>query len=233
MRVTFDHADQEAANIQTFWFKPEQPVDYTAGQFVELTLPHPRPDERGEKRWFTLSSAPGHELIGITTKLSPDGSSYKQALQKLQPSDELQMSETMGDFVLPKYLTQPLVFIAGGIGITPFHSIFEWLAEHYEQRSIQFIYGVKSEDEIIFQDTLTKARQHATIVVGEPSETWGGERGQLSAELIIGLTKPSADSLVYLSGPEPMLETLEKDLLAHGLTKQQLVTDFFPGYSNL
>jgi ferredoxin-NADP reductase len=230
MKVTLDHTQLEAANITTFWFKPEKTIDYTAGQFIELTLKHEHPDDRGQKRWFTLSSAPGQPLVSITTKLSDPGSSFKQALRKLLPGDSLVMSEAMGDFVLPKFINQPLIMVAGGIGITPFHSIFEWLAEHQERRAIRFIYGVKNEDEIIFQDTLHRAGIHATMIVSQPSETWGGERGDLSAKIILGLTEITDDTLIYLAGPEPMVEHLEKDLKNSGIKQHQLVTDHFPGY---
>jgi len=68
-------------------------------------------------------------------------------------------------------------------------------------------------------------------VVGVPSATWGGERGELSAELIMGLMQPGEDTLVYVSGPEPMVEKLEKDLRRAGLRKEQFVGDFFPNYT--
>ncbi len=234
MKVTFDHAADEAANIRTFYFRPEQSVSYTAGQFIELTVDHYHPDKRGIKRWFTLSSSPTSELVSITTKFAGARvSSFKKALFKLTPGAELHMSEPMGDFVLPKLIQTPLVFVAGGIGITPFHSILEWLAATGEQRPIRLLYGVHSEDEIIFQETFDKAGVHAIIIVSEPSAAWGGERGQLSAELILGLEPPTEDTLVYVSGPEPMVEQLEKDLHKAGLAKNQFVGDFFPNYSGI
>ena len=230
MKVTFDHLDAEASHISTFWFKPEHPVRYVAGQYIELTLKHPDADDRGEKRWFTLSSAPGHELVSITTKQAADnGSSFKRALFALTPGAELRMSEPMGDFVLPKDANRPLVFVAGGIGITPFHSIAGWLAACGEQRPIRFIYAVRTEDEIVFEATFRKAGIHMTIVVSEPTEAWGGERGRLTPEMVLGLSEPTDDTLVYLSGPEPMVESLG-DALKARLGSERIVQDFFPGY---
>lgn len=234
MQVTLDHTRDEAANIKTFYFKPEKPVHYTAGQFIELFIPHKHPDKRGIKRWFTLSSSPTDELLSITTKFAGDkSSSFKKALFGLKPGTELRMVEPMGDFVLPKLIQTPLVFVAGGIGITPFHSMLAWLAATNEQRPIKLLYGVHSEDEIVFQETFDKAGVHATIIVSDPSPAWGGERGNISAELILGLEKPSEDTLVYVSGPEPMVEALEKDLKKAGLRKDQFVGDFFPGYAGV
>jgi ferredoxin-NADP reductase len=232
MQVVFDHHQDEAKNIRTFYFKPETPLKYTAGQYIELALPHANPDNRGQKRWFTLSSSPTDDLLSITTKFAAEhGSTFKKTLRQLQPGNKVSMIGPMGDFVLPKLLQTPLVFVAGGIGITPFHSMLSWLTAYNEERPITMLYGVNSEDEIVFQETLDSANQHVTIVVANPSPAWGGERGRITAELIMGIGAPSEERLVYVSGPEPMTESLSKDLIRSGLNKQQLVLDEFPNYT--
>jgi len=234
MRVVFDHIEAEAANIRTFYFKPVKPFQYTAGQYIELALPHKNPDSRGQKRWFTLSSSPTDDWLTITTKFADSKSStFKKALFKLKPGSELNMIGPMGDFVLPKLIQTPLVFVAGGIGITPFHSMLRWLASSGEQRPIRLLYAVSNEDEIVFQDSFDKVGIRPTIVVSQPSAAWGGERGHLSAELILGLEKPSEDTLVYISGPELMIQKLAKDLQKSGLQKHQIVSDEFPNYPNI
>ncbi len=234
MQAIFDHSIAEADNICSYYFKTEQPIHYTAGQFIEMTLPHKKPDDRGERRWFTLSSSPLQELISITTKHAFDhSSSFKKALQQLQPGDVVKISNPMGDFVLPKLVQTPLIFVAGGIGITPFHSMLLWLAKTNENRPIKLLIGVNNENEIIFQEAFDAAGQHATIVVEQPSAAWGGERGRLSAEMIIGLEQPTDDTLIYISGPEPMVETLRDDLLKLGLQKRQIVGDYFPNYPTI
>jgi ferredoxin-NADP reductase len=234
MKLYFENTKDEAKDIRTFYFKLEQELHYTAGQYIELVLKHANPDNRGIRRWFTLSSAPHQNLLSITTRIASEhSSSFKKALTHLKPGDELSFNGPMGDFVLPKLIQTPLIFVAGGIGITPYNSILSWLAESGENRPIRLIYGVRSEEEIIFQETFDKANQHATIVVENPSSAWGGERGRLSAEIILGLTKPSEESLIFVSGPEPMVETLEKDLKSSGINKNQLVLDFFPNYTDI
>lgn len=235
MTVLFDHSKAEADNIRTFYFRPIQPIDYTAGQFIELTLKHDHADGRGQKRWFTLSSSPTEKLLSITTKWATgqQQSSFKRALWKMKTGDELAASQAMGDFVLPKSIETPLIFVAGGIGITPFHSILSWLAATSEKRPIKLIYGVRTEDEIIFQDVFRAAGVTPTIVVSQASEFWGGERGQITSQLIMSLVNPGNDALVYVSGPEPMVENLQKDLKVSGLRQSQFVGDFFPNYISI
>lgn len=233
MKATFDHSEALAANIRTFYFRPDKPVGYTAGQYTQLALPHPHADKRGVKRWFTLSSPPTDELLSITTKYAGDehSSSFKKTLFNLKPGTEVHMADPMGDFVLPKLLQTPLVFVAGGIGVTPFHSMLAWLAATGEERPIKLLYGVSAEDEIIFQDTFGSAGVQPTIVVSDPSPAWGGERGRITAELVLGLEKPSDDTLIYVSGPEPMVQSLTKDLMKAGVPENRLVADEFPNYT--
>lgn len=234
MKAHLHHIDEITNNIKTFWFEVSQPAQWTPGQFTELSLKHGQPDDRGIKRWFTISSSPTDGMMSITTRYAGDnGSTFKRALFSAEPGQEVDLAEPMGDFVLPKLIQTPLLFVAGGIGITPFHSMFRWLASTGEVRDIRFIHAVRTEDDIIFQEDANAAGVDTTIVVSEPSDSWGGERGRVSAETILGIDKPSDDTLIYLSGPEPMLEALERDLETHGVDKKQLVTDFFPGYPGI
>lgn len=234
MRASFDHFEDENDTIRTFWFKPERPMRYTAGQFTEVTLPHKHVDSRGLKRWFTLSSPPGSNLVSITTRhAAKDGSSFKHALWALKRGNEADLAEAMGDFVLPMLIQTPVIFVAGGIGITPFHSIAAWLNETKERRPIRFLHAVQREEDIIFSRTFERAGIEIVSIVTDPSSSWGGERGRINARMILGLEKPTADTLIYLSGPEPMLEALQKDLLADGVESRQIITDCFPGYTTL
>lgn len=234
MNIYFDHYRHDTEDIITLFFNGSPLPFYTAGQFIELNLPHQNPDQRGIRRYFTLSSSPDEKQLAFTTKLSKDHqSTYKQALVQLQNGQQFSISQPMGDFVLPKSLLTPLIFVAGGIGITPFISMTKWMTNNNEQRSIRMIHAISTEDDIIFQDVFDKASQHITIIVSNPSASWGGERGRISPELIIGLEKPTVDSLFFLSGPEPMIEVLSDGLHKAGIQKKQIVNDFFPGYQNI
>ena len=234
MKAIFDHADQEAGNIRTFWFKPSWPTSYAPGQYTELTLPISNPDERSNKHWFTLSSAPEQALVSITTKYAGDdkSSAFKKYLfHELQPGAEVELAEPQGDFVLPEDSSTPLVFVAGGIGITPYHSMLEWLATAGMHRDITLIYSVRAEEEIVFRDTFKRAGIEPIFVVAEPINSWTGERGQLNAARILDLAKPADGALLYLSGPEPMVMALKDDLMQNGFTESRLKTDDFPGYT--
>ncbi len=206
--------------ISTFSIARPDGFMYTAGQFIELTLPGVG------KHWFTLSSSPQEHDLSITTRRSD--SDFKKALFAMNASSSVDISQPMGDFVLPKLAQTPLVWVAGGIGITPFISQLKWLAETGEQRPIRLMWAVRSEDDIIFQEVMDAAQQHATIVVSEPTAAWGGERGHLTAEMVKALAELDQDTQIFISGPEPFVDTLKK-----GLPTKQVVTDAFPGYTSI
>lgn len=231
MRITLVRIKDENYNTRTFWFEAERPVNYTAGQFIEMYLPHDNPDERGTKRWFTLSSSPTEDLISITAKYFGDkASTFKKALFGLKPGASIKIVEPMGDFVLPKDLSIPLVFVAGGIGITPFRSMIKWLADNKEKRAIQVLLAANKPKDFVFVDQFNSYGVELIKIVSNPDKSWSGQTGHLSAKKILNLTGRPENKRLYVSGPEPMVEALEKDLLDSGIKKAQLVLDFFPNY---
>ncbi|MDB5185889.1 MAG: hypothetical protein JWL85_412 [Candidatus Saccharibacteria bacterium] len=234
MKVTLDHIEEIASNIKTYWFKSERPVRYTPGQYIQLTLPHDNTDNRANKRWFTLTSSPTEDLISITTRFSQSHeSSFKHALKQLQPGDEVLMSEPMGDFVLPKDPKIEIVFVAGGIGITPYRSMVQWLHDRGEQRKIQLIYGVRSAEDIAFRDVFERYDLQLNTVFREPAADRANELELLSAQKVISLIDQPARKRIYLAGPEIMVERLFDELPAIGINKSQLVTDYFSGYEQI
>lgn len=225
MKVVFDHKEPVAKNIISFYFRPDRKPRQIAGQFTELRIPHDNKDSRGDKRWFTLSNSPDDELLSITTKFTDtkasQNSSFKKALLKLEPGTELHMAAPMGDFVLPKDPSMALLFVAGGIGVTPYHSIIKHLQITGEKRDIRLLYAAHNEEEIAFKDAFEHLGKNFLKLVGEP----------LTSEKI--LEHAERDRHIYLSGPEPMVEVLNKDLRNEKFDRKHIHTDFFPGYTTI
>lgn len=242
MRILLTAIHDEAEHVKTFWFEPERPVDYIAGQFAEITLPHMHIDKRGDKRWFTLSSQPLQPQIAITTRFSQSGrsSSFKRALAALPVGSQLHLGDPMGDFVLPLDTSIPLMFVAGGIGITPFLSMAGWLRAKRQIRPIHLIYGVHDEASILTEfnehTELTKRWPNEiplTVIAKQPSAQWRGLNGGLSAKLILERSKLLAglnDTKYYLSGSEAVVGRIASELQDLGVATQQIIRDTFLGY---
>ena len=210
-------------NIWAFRFEPTTAFTWIAGQFIRIEIPHDNPDAEGTKRWFTVSSAPYEGIVQITTRITD--STFKQALNALPIGERLPLiEEPDGDFIWEDS-DKPLVFVAGGIGITPFRSILKQRAHEGLPLDVVLVYGNRTDD-VVFKDefdTYARTDQHfkAKYVTGEP----------LAAEKIAELVPELNESLVYVSGPEPMVKALGGDLKTHGLPETGLKTDEFPNYT--
>ncbi len=237
MYITLDHVEPLTRDVTTFWFKPEQPLRFIPGQYIEIHLPHPAMDNRGDRRWMTIASIPGQPLIAITMKFAraPDYSStYKSAFRRLQPGTTLYASDAIGDFVLPKSPFTPIVFMALGIGITPVQSMMLSLAQTGESRQIDIIHGGRTEDDLIFRHELQAMTEAYTPLVIQPPNNWTGQSGYLNGQRLLDMThRPAAspsDTLYYMSGPEAPVLRIIDELYALGIQRHQIAMDYFPGY---
>lgn len=227
MQVQLRRIEELAPHIHTYWFEPERAYEYIAGQFVELKF-LPAGGGRVLKRWFTLSSSPTEDLLAVTTRInSQTASDFKRRLQRLQPGDKLHVSEPMGDFVLPKDRKLPLLFISGGMGITPMRSMLKWLQDQHENRDITGLYFFRLNQEVLFRPLLEQ-NSSAAIRTAEAEQQ---PLTQLITFNAINAACPDMDKrLVYIAGPEPMTENLVQQFTRHGFPPHHLVTDYFPGY---
>jgi len=233
MKAIFERKELLARNVYAFWFKPEKPVRYVAGQFTEMHLPHDNPDDRGQKRWFTLSSSPTDKLISITTRFADGRSStFKKQLRALKPGTELNLADPMGDFVLPKDARIPLVFVAGGMGITPIHSILKYLHDTGEKRQIQLIYIAEHLDQMPYHDLYLNYDVDYVPIPKHAPSSWKGRTGAVTVTDILELAGNKDEKLFYVSGPEPLAEAFTKELEQRGVDKHRVVTDYFPGYKS-
>ncbi len=238
MLLKLDSIEQLTSHVTTFWFVPERPLRFMAGQYIEVTVPHSPMDSRGDKRWMTISSSPSNPKIAITMKFArpPHASStYKQAFRALKPGATLHASDPIGDFVLPKSPLTPLVFMALGIGITPVESMILAHEESGQQRTAHIVHGGRTIEDLIFKDHLDGNSTTAyTSLLLDPPVGWNGESGYLSGQRLLDLThNPAAaieDTMFYMSGPEKPVLAIIEQLYALGIKRHQIAMDYFPGY---
>jgi hypothetical protein len=100
-----------ASNIVDFMFKPSHRLVFKPGQYMEFTLAHPKPDSRGNRRFFTLASSPTEENLHLGVRFYPNSSSFKKALYKIDSRTKIIAGQIAGDFTLPQDPGQKPVFI--------------------------------------------------------------------------------------------------------------------------
>ena len=226
-----------AKNTLDFVFIPDKPLSYLPGQYMEWTLPHDRTDFRGSRRYFTLASSPTESNLRLGIKFYNDSSSYKKKLIDGDEGTLLIASHVSGDFVMPKNKSEKLVFIAGGIGITPFRSMVKYLIDKNEKRDITLLYFAGNSDDFAYKEIFEEARAKLKINVfyfmsQDDAKTFGNYsyKGVISGDLIKKMVPDYSQRKFYICGPTAMLTATNDILLGLSLTKKKIVKDYFPGY---
>ena len=225
MKLKLAARKAESPGVESFIFKPEEPLIWKAGQFLHYVLNHEATDDRGSDRWFTIASAPYERHVMLTTRFAlKQGSTFKKTLKALKPGESIEVSDLDGDFIVSDPKKQ-YVFIAGGIGITPFRSIL-MQAEHQGKRlHVTLLYANRKTVAAYKKefDALEKRNPHLKIhYLFHPQRI----DKKTVKELIPNLRTP----LFYVSGPEPMVESIGKMLQQIGVPKRRIKQDWFPGY---
>jgi len=212
------------SNLYTFTFEiPWYDMQFQAGEFIELKIEHPNPDERGDKRWFTVSNVWTDVRLEITTRYFGDKSStFKKALFNLKKGDLVHFSDPMGDFVLPKDKKLRLLFVAGGIGVTPYMAMLKYMEGNNDIRSAKLIWKLNTLEDKFKIPYAPKEVEQLVIT----------DNDLFKPEYLLEQFKRFKADRIYISGPEPMVKILNDGLLKLGLPKRVINTDYFPGYIN-
>jgi ferredoxin-NADP reductase len=238
MRVKLSERREETPDTMTFVFNLNgQSYPYTAGQYAFFELDALTvPDARGNRRHFTLSSSPTeHGVVQFTTRLR--GSGFKETLRSAPLGTEVTLEEPQGDFVLPTGAQQPIVFLAGGIGVTPFRSILRCTADEILPYNLTLLYAAQSPAQLAFRrefEFLPEEHSNLQIVFivndsgGDPA--YKGELGMIDTDKIRKYAPDLANTLFYSSGPPPMVKAMQDLLKSLNVPDEHIRVEHFSGY---
>lgn len=222
-------------NTFEYYFKTPSPANHTPGQYFEWTLPHSNPDLRGIRRYFTISSAPHSDEVSFTIKhLEPKDtqSSWKRTIQEIQPNGTVYAAQLAGDFTLG-YPTPRAVWIAGGIGVTPFMSMIRAATQKSEKLDVTLLYCNRTEGDIAFKEEVARAEMIGVRTVhflGEaPTQPLVFEKGFVTQDAIKKHVPLWSDSKFFISGPPSLVASYETMLVDMGVSTGNIVVDYFPG----
>ena len=234
LKLTLLRVERTAADCYDFVFRPDRKIAYLPGQYLDWTLEVANPDARGNRRAFTIASAPSDEDLRLGVKFYPDSSAFKRSLAAMQPGDAIFASQLAGAFTLPEDASQKLAFIAGGIGVTPFRSMVRDLVSRQDKRSVVMLYGANRADEFAYAGLFARAERelgHRTVyAVAEGEATsLGAHRGLIDAALVEREIPDFRERVFYLSGPWAMVTAFQRMLKDMGVARARIKVDYFPG----
>ena len=235
--LTLIKKNQLTKDIYEFFFKSEERLDYKPGQYLEWTLGHKSPDIRGNRRYFTIASSPTEEEIKLGIKFYDNSSSFKKKLLSMNEGETIVASQLAGEFTLPYDTKKKLVFIAGGIGVTPFRSMVKYLVDKKEKRDAILFFSNRTPVDIVYKDLFDEAEReiglktiYAVNDLAGASLDGNMRVGFVNEEMIKKEVPDYADRMFYISGPHIMITAFETTLSKMGVKSSNIKTDFFPGF---
>ncbi len=240
MKLILQDKRQETPSVYSFLFKPTETINFTAGQFIRLIVPHENPDSRGIKRSFSIASSPTEDFLMVTTRFIDGGSSFKKALLALLVGSSIEAEGPYGSFVLPND-SSPCIFITGGVGITPVRSILKYATDKRLVNQLTLLYSNRTGEEIAHQEFLDKLpTQNPNLEITyaltrlEPTANLKNNHnwraGRIDKQLIKEQIKDGERTLFYLSGPMTMVADFYSLLKEMGIEDSRIKRENFPGY---
>lgn len=194
------------------------------------------PAEAGQSsRTLSLVSAPFEQELVVATRMRD--TAFKRALKALPEGASIRLSGPFGMFTLGD-TGRPAVFIAGGIGITPFMSMLRQAAEERSPQALFLAYSNRRPEDSAFPDELQgleRRNKHfrlmATMIdMGKSAREWSGERDFVDADMLRRLVGDLAAPIFYIVGPPAMVEAMQWTLDGVGIAKDRIHTEEFYGY---
>lgn len=230
---------REAVARDTFAFVFDKPAGFTfkAGQAVDLTLVEPpETDAKGARRAFSIVSAPYEKELVVATRARD--SAFKRTLRGLAPGARVQMEGPFGSLTLHGNRSRPAVFIAGGIGITPFMSMLRQALHDRLPQVITLLYSNRRPEDAAFLAELERLEQRhrgrlalvPTMTDGATPAEWSGRRGKIDAGLIRGVIAGPSRPVFYVVGPPAMVAGMRGVLNGMGIEDDHIRSEDFSGY---
>ena len=226
-----------AEGTMAFHFDKPPGFVFTPGQFVDLTLTEPsETDAAGNTRAFSIASAPQEPTLMVATRLRD--TAFKRELQRMPIGSTVRMEGPFGKLVLHSDQTRPAVFLAGGIGITPFRSMVVGAALQRSPHPMVLFYSNRRREDAPFLDELQSLQgknPHYRFVgtMTEPataSRPWTGETGYLNAALLSKYLVDNEKPIYYVVGPPAMVVALRTMLKDKGIEDSDIRIEKFAGY---
>jgi ferredoxin-NADP reductase len=218
----------------TFDLLGEQ-VDFQPGQYFFVTLPDlGYQDERGLRRHITVVTSPNDKgVLGLATRLRD--TAFKKTLQEVPVEAEVEVEPPKGKFVLPEDTSRPLVFIAGGIGITVFRSMLLYIREEGLPYRVTLIYSNRDRESTAFLEELEELDRELPdfrlVLTMTDDPEWSGETRRIDATFCKEHVEGDLNQYTFMvAGPPAMAEGVQAELAEAGVDEANVTADSFSGY---
>ena len=226
-----------AEGTMAFYFEKPSRFDFKPGQSADLTLSNPpETDSAGNTRTFSIVSPPFENQLMFATRMR--GTAFKGSLKKVPLGTQIKIDPPMGSFTLHKNSAKAAVFLAGGIGITPFLSIVRQADHERLSHKLHLFYSNRRPEDAPFLDVLQmleKTNPNFRLVctmteMPRSKREWKGETGLINQEMLSKHLTSLQGPIYYIAGPPAMVGGMRKMLVGAGIDEDDIRTEEFGGY---
>jgi ferredoxin-NADP reductase len=226
-----------AEGTMGFYFARPAGFQFKAGQYADLTLMDPpETDAEGNIRSLSIASAPEEEHLLFATRMRD--TAFKRFLRNAPIETEVKMEGPMGSFTLHNNSAKPAVFLAGGIGITPFSSIVHHAAKARLPHHLYLFYSNRRPEDAAFMDILSGLEKEnpnfkfipSMSEMNKSTQKWTGETGFINREMLSRYLSALQGPIYYIAGPPAMVTAMRQMLSAAGVDEDDIRTEEFAGY---
>jgi ferredoxin-NADP reductase len=228
---------QVAEGTMAFYFDKPAGFEFRAGQAMDVTLlDPPETDGEGNIRTFSIVSAPFEDHLAVATRMRD--TAFKRVLKTVPLGTEVKVENPGGSLTLHKNASKPGVFLAGGIGITPFMSILGEAAHEKLPHRLYLFYANHRPEDAPFLDALNglqKANPNFRFVptmtdMEKSKQEWTGERGVIDGAMLSRTIPDLQGPIYYIAGPPAMVAAMRKMLINATVDEDDIRTEEFAGY---
>lgn len=243
-RVGFDVAlkGKSVVATDTWEFRFERPegFQYKAGRHVRMTIPRPAyRDKDGEARFFSFASAPQDEDLVFVMRMRD--TAFKRSLMALDMGEQVRIEMLVnaphGAFALDENATDPAVFLVGGIGVVPAHSMIRDALARSQTRKLFLFYSSRTPEDAPFLTELQAlAERHANLefaptMTAKNTPDWNGHKGRIDAELIRKYLGSFVPATYYIAGLPDMVSTMRSLLKLEKVPARHVLAEEFRGFT--
>jgi ferredoxin-NADP reductase len=236
-KVKLIKKEEVAEGTMAFYLEKPAGFQFKPGQFANLTLLNPpETDAEGNVRTLSIASAPFETDLMFATRMRD--TAFKRVLKAMPLGAEITLGGPFGSFTLHSDSSRPGIFVAGGIGITPFRSMILHASKNQLPHRLQLFYSNRRPEDAAFLKELeaiekenTRYKFIGTMTQMEKSkQKWEGRSGFIDRPMLSESLNDLKGSIYYVAGPPPLVTAVSETLAALGINADDIRSEEFAGY---
>lgn len=236
-KVKLAKKEEIAEGTFVFYFEKPPGFEFIAGQYMNVKLiDPPETDEEGNRRFFSITSAPYEPYLMIATRMRD--TAFKRTLKNMPIGERIEIFGPSGNLILHQDTLQKAILLAGGIGITPFRSMILQASFEKLPHKIYLFYSNRRPEDSAFLAELEKIQKEnpnykfigTMTEMEKSSQKWIGETGYITRQLLIKYSGGLDEAIFYTAGPPQMVAAMVKMLEDVGISLDNIKSEDFTGY---